>query len=235
VHADRAHDGRKLFVVGKYCTAVAVAAEGLCGEEARRGGEPDRSDLAALVGGPEALGGVAEHPQTLALAERFDGVVVGGLAEEVDRDHADRIEAEAAGRLETRREARGIKVERVLVDVDEDRGRAGPGHHLGRRREGEGRAQDRIPGLDALGHQHEGERIGPIGAGDDVLGPAEGGEIGLELLHLGTHDIAAMIDDPKHRLVHCGADAAALGRQVDESNRIRHHAISSSLFGPRSR
>src|SRR5436853_110810 len=66
-------------------------------------------------------------------------------------------------------EARGIDVAGILVNVDEDRGGTEPGHDLGGRREGEAWAEDRVAGLETLGHEHHAERIGTIRAGDDVL------------------------------------------------------------------
>ena len=96
--------------------------------------------------GAEALGGVAQHPQALARADRLDCVVVGRLAEQVDGDDARRPEVQPLRGRDRKLEARRVEVEAVLDDVGEDRRRAEPSHDLGRRREGEARAEHRVAG-----------------------------------------------------------------------------------------
>ena len=188
-----------------------------------------------MIRGAEALGRVAQHPQALAGADRLDGVVIGRLAEKVDGDDARRPEVHPPRGRDRKLEARRVEVEAVLDDVDEDRRRAEPRHHLGRRREGEARADHRVAGADAFRHQHHGERVGAVGAGDDVARAAEGRKLRFERRDLRPEDVGAMVDDAQDRLVHCGADARALGAKVDEGQGRGHQAISSRRSGAVSR
>ena len=80
-----------------------------------------------------------------------------------------------------------------------------------------------------------------------MLGAAEFGELPLQFADLRAEDEAAVIDHPADRLVHAGADAAALRPEIDELDRlgglrggrqgrdIRHYTISSMRSGPASR
>ena len=113
----------------KHGAAVAVAAERLGREEAgARSRRPSVPSRAAAVGRAEALRGVVDHEQALGLARpRAMRGVVGGLAEQVDRDHrlgrrARALRAAAIAALELC----GIEVEGRSVDVDEHRRRAQP-------------------------------------------------------------------------------------------------------------
>ncbi len=60
---------------------------GLAGKKLVAVASPKRAELAALVGGAETLRGVVEHEQALGLRDRGDRIVIGALAEQVDRDH----------------------------------------------------------------------------------------------------------------------------------------------------
>ena len=108
--------------------------------------------------------------------------MIGALAEQIDRDHRLRLQAErlCAVAMPRLSEA-GIHVEGRFIDVDEYRRRAGQRHRLAGRTEGKGRTEHRIARADALRHQHHQQRIGAAGAGHDMLGAAERGELGLEL------------------------------------------------------
>jgi hypothetical protein len=91
VDANAAQRGGEFGVVGENRPAVAEAAERLGRKEAGRGGEAEGTEPATLVAGAEGLGGVVEHEQALGGRDRFDGVMVGALPEQVDRDHRARL------------------------------------------------------------------------------------------------------------------------------------------------
>ena len=67
------------------------------------------------------------------------------------------------------------------------------------------------------------------------LRAAEGRKLGFERRDLRPEDVGAMVDDAQDRLVHCGADARALGAKVDEGQGRGHQAISSRRSGAVSR
>ncbi len=87
----------KLVIVGEDRAAIAIAAERLGREEAGRGGKPEGAELAALVAGAKALRGIIEHEQSLGLRDRADGVVVGALPEQIDQNHAARLQPALPG------------------------------------------------------------------------------------------------------------------------------------------
>src|SRR4051794_39848493 len=154
VHADRAQHRGELRILAEDRPAVAVATERLCRKKARRRDLADGADIAAAIRGAEALGGVAQHPQALAGADRLDVVVIRRLAEKVDGDDARGPEIHPPRGRHRKLEARRVEVEAVLDDVAEDRGRPEPRHPLGPPREGEARANHPIPGAQSLSHQH---------------------------------------------------------------------------------
>src|SRR5581483_1124171 len=91
--AQASDDVGKMVVVGQDGAAVAEATERLGGKEARCGGAGQRSEAAAFVGSAEALRGIVEHEQLFRSGDRRDGVVIGRLPEQIDRD--DRLGREA--------------------------------------------------------------------------------------------------------------------------------------------
>ncbi len=94
VDADAAQRFGKFGIVGEDRPAVAEAAERLGREKAGRGDEAEGAETAALVAGAKRLRGVIEHEQALGFRDRADGIMVGALPEQVDRDHRPRLEAE---------------------------------------------------------------------------------------------------------------------------------------------
>ena len=220
VHADAAQRRRELVVIGEDRAAVAEAAERLCREEAGRGGESEGAELAALVAGAETLSGVIEHEQALGPRDLGDGVVIGGLAEQIDRNHRNRLEAGLARGRDAALERVRAHVEGGLVDVDIDRRRAGARHRRGCRDEGEGRTQHGIAGSDILRHHHHQDRVGAAGTADDMLGAGIGRKLLLELEHLGPVDELAMIEHALDGGIERGAEPAALRGDVDEGNRF---------------
>ncbi len=88
-----------------------------------------------------------------------------------------------------------VDVGRVGQAIDDDRGAAHVSHGFGRGHEGVRRDDDLVAGADAGGLVGQEERVG-AGAHAHRLGAgAELGERGLEVAHLGTHDVGGPIDD----------------------------------------
>jgi hypothetical protein len=108
------------------------------------------------------------------------------------------------------------------MDIDEDRRRPEPSDDLGGRREREGRAEDGVARPQPFGHENQRQRVRAVGAGDHVRCAAEGREVGFQLRHLRSHDVAAMVDDPQDRLVDARAKPAALGCEIDKWKSVGH-------------
>ena len=87
VDANAAQRLGKLGIVGEDRAAVAEAAERLGREEAGRGGKAEGAEPAALVARAKTLRGVIEHEQALGFGDRADGVMVGALPEQIDRNN----------------------------------------------------------------------------------------------------------------------------------------------------
>ena len=69
----------------------------------------------------EALRRVADHKHAVRRGDLIDGGVVGGLAVEIDRDHATRLEPALLGFADRGFEAFSIHVEAVAANIDEHR------------------------------------------------------------------------------------------------------------------
>jgi hypothetical protein len=89
----------------------------------------------------------------------------------------------------------GSRLKVSAQHVDEHRRRPDPRHDFGRGGEGEGRAEHRVAGAHAPGHQRQGDGVGAVGAGQGQLGLAERRQLGLELADLRTHHIGAAVED----------------------------------------
>jgi hypothetical protein len=113
-------------------------------------------------------------------------------------------------------EARDIHIEAIWINVDEDGRRAGKHDHLRRGNEGEVRNEHRIARPDPLGHQHEKQCVGAVGATDAVFRTAEFGELPLELGDLRSQHILAVLQHGSDHLLDAAAEMLTLRCQVDE-------------------
>jgi hypothetical protein len=171
------------------------------------------------VSSSKGLRGVVEHQHAGRFGDGGNGIVIGRQAEQIDRDDGLRLKAEPRGGVERGGKTLGIDVERVGVDIDEDGRGAEQRHHFGSGAEGKRRAEHRVARGNALGHQHQHERVGAAGAGNGMAGATELGERGFEGAHLGAEDELAMRQHAADRFVDRRPQASALGRHVDERNR----------------
>ncbi len=218
VEEQRAHHLGEFVVLREHRAAVAVAAERLGREEAGRRGVPAGAGPPASVAGAEALGGIRQKPEPLRFGHRFERVVVGRQTEQVDGDDPGGHVAGRARLADRRLERTGVDVETVLQHVDEIDRRPEPGYHLGRRDEGEGRAEHGVARLDALGHEDERQRIGSAGDGDRVPRAAEAGQLRLQLADLRTHDVLPVVEGARDRGIDAVANALLLPGEVDEAD-----------------
>jgi hypothetical protein len=217
VETDRFVECGARAVVGEDGAAVAVAAERLAWIEAGCRDRRERADHAIALARAEALRRVLDQQHVVALADRADRGIVGGEAEQVDREHGARPQLALLLDLAHRRlERRGVEVVGRVLDVDEHRCRAQRHRHLGRGAVGEARQEDGVARPDIVGHQRDAQGIGAARHADSVRSTGQPREGGFELRDLGAEDVAAggqhLGDAGIDRLL----DAAILGLQVDE-------------------
>src|SRR6202000_3269949 len=94
VNADTAQRFRQLGVVGENRTAIAIAAEWFRREKAGRSRKAKSAKPLALVGRAKALSRVVENKNTLGLGNSRNGIVIGPLAEQIDRHNGLHFESE---------------------------------------------------------------------------------------------------------------------------------------------
>ena len=139
-------------------------------------------------------------------------------AEQIDRHDHPRHEPASRGGRHGPPRAVGRDVEGLGIDICKYRGGAQQCYHFGGRAERERRADHRIAGADALGHQHHQQRVGAAGAGYRMAGPAKRRQCGFEFPHLGSEHELTMIEHARDRRIDAAAQAAPLRRHVDERN-----------------
>ena len=163
-------EGGPLVVVGEDGSSVAVAAEGLGGEEGGGGDVAEAAGYLVADTAAEALGAVFEHIEAVLMGDTAYLGIGGGKAEEVDGDDYPGGEA-ALGLdfLNLALKVGGGDVEGGLLDVDKDGGGSFEGYYLGGGEEGEVGHEHGVAGADAPGFQCEGEGVGAVGAGEAVL------------------------------------------------------------------
>ncbi len=168
----------------------------------------------------------------MRFGDRGDGFVVGGLAVEIDRDHAAGGKPTPLRLADCGIEALRVEVEAIGTHIDKDGRGAAEQWHLGGRNEGECGHEDRIAWADAFGHQSEQQRIGAVRATDAMARAAEGSELPLELGDLGPENVLAMFEHRRDRPLDAVAQPLALRGEVDEGGNglraVLTHAISSA-------
>src|SRR5262245_48894750 len=146
----------------------------------------------------------------------MDGLVVGGLTEQIHGDDAARLEAKALRFANGSVETAGVEIEVVPLHIDEDGRCACKHNHLGRRNERECRYEYGVAGTDAFGHQDEQQGVGAIGTTDHVLCAAEFHKPALKLGDLGPQNELSALQYGRNGPLDTVANLLALRSQIDE-------------------
>jgi hypothetical protein len=202
----------EIRVAGDHRTGLTEGAEVFAGVKAKAGGMAEGSDALALVFGAMGLTGILDDGELVIPGETQDGIHIGGLAEEVDRDNGFGAGSEGGG------EEGGIEIAGRFIDIDEGGGGTGEGDGFGGGHEGGGSGDDLISGSDAEGQEGEPEGIGSIADGDGMGGLAEGGEGFLEAGDERAAGEGAGIQDLGHGGIEFGAQGYMLCLQIEEGD-----------------
>ena len=194
-----------VVIVGEEGSAIAIAAEGLGGEEGGGGDVAERTRTTAVDGSSEALSTVLEDEEVVLVGNATQLGIVGGQAKQVDGDDDTGGEG-AVGNdgLDGSLKVGGGDVERGFVYIDEDGGGTFEGDNLGGGKEGEVGHEDGIALADTPYFEGEGEGIGAVGTGDTVAYADVLGELDLELLDGLAHDEGTGLHHTEHGTVDVG-------------------------------
>ena len=220
-----------IIVVGEDRAGVTYGTEVLSRIEAERRRVAVRAGAASPVHGSCGLRRVLEHRQAARAGEGGQLLHRRRVAEQVHRDQGSR----ALGEHRFDR-GRGHTVS-LGVDIREHRPRAGVDHGPSGGEEADPGDDHLVAGPDPERSQCDRQRLGAVGDSDAVAATDEGGELGLERLHLGTEDVAARLEhgplalgDQRHQRLQrrSGGEQRNRGPGTPCRSRYRHRSITSS-------
>ena len=174
-----------LFIVGKNRPAVAITAQHLRREKARRGDVAEAACALPVDRAAKALRGVLHHQKVVLLADLFDLGKLRRLAKEVHWD--DRLWRELSlpeHALNLLAQGIGVHVERMRINIAEHRRRPGQADHFRRSEEGKARHKHRVALVDAPSHQRHQQGVCSAGNCHTVFPAGIGAERLFQLFHL---------------------------------------------------
>lgn len=210
VGADGAHFVGERIIAGEKGAAFAVAAERFCGKEAGAGYFGDATTAFAVLGRAETLGSVFNDGHIMFCANAIDGVAIGHLAKEADRN--DGFGARGDGGFDLA----DVDVVSVGLDVDENGFRADEQDDFSSADPGERDGDDFVARADVECAQGDFEAVGAAGDGEAMTGL---GILGQRLFELGVfraENVLAVFENFFYARVDFGLVTAVLGLEVDE-------------------
>jgi hypothetical protein len=142
--------------------------------------------------------------------DRVDGVEVGALAVERDRDDGPRA------RCDGRFQQLGVEIEGARIDVHVHRPGAQQRHRFGGGDIGEAWRDHLVATADAQRHLRDLQGISAVGHGDAVRHAGVGGQPLLQLAHFRAQDVLAVGQHARDARIDPIADAGLLRLEVDE-------------------
>ena len=174
-----------LFIVGKNRPAVAITAQHLRREKARRGDVAEAACALPVDRAAKALRGVLHHQKVVFPADLFNLGKLRRLAKEVHWD--DRLWRELSlpeHALNLLAQGIGVHIERVRVNITEYRRRPSQADHFRRSEEGKARHNHRVALVDAPSHQRHQQGVCSAGNCHTVFPARIGAERFFQLFHL---------------------------------------------------
>ena len=181
----------------------------------------ERADLAAAPVGAEALRRVGDQPQPVRFRDVVDGIVIGGLAEQVDRDDADRSKTRAPRRLDAASRDAGSRL-KVSPWTSTNTGAApSKGNDLRGRGEGESGDQNCVSGPTPNAISASAKASVPLAQATACGAPQNAERLRLELGDLGTHDVLPVRENAGQGGIQSIFDPRLLAFQIDEPDLSR--------------
>src|SRR5690625_1965925 len=134
--------------------AVAAGAKILAGKKAESAGQAHAAGLSTVNGGAETLGAVLDQNQVMIVGNALQGVHVGRLAKQVNRQNGARAFGDRCPNPV------GVDIEAACIHIDKHRRGAHIGDGLGGGNKGKRRGNDLIARADAGSAQGQMQRIG---------------------------------------------------------------------------
>lgn len=205
-----ADDFGQFVVTGKNGAAVTVAAQRFAGKETGAGDGAEVAAFAAFVAGAKTLRCVFNHRKAVPGGNGVNGVKVGALAVQADRD--DGFGSRGDGGFKQSR----VQVVGARVNIDIHRLGAQQGDGFGGGDVSKAGGDDFIAGPNAQRHLGDLQRVGAVGYGDAVFGAGEGGQLFFKLGHFRAKNVLAVGQHALDAGVDLALDAGLLGFKVDE-------------------
>lgn len=224
VAGDLAHDFGQFVVVGKEGTAVAIATQGLAGEEAGAGDRRQIAAFAAFVGGAKALGGVFNHRNAVAGGNGVDGVIVGTLAIQADGD--DGLGSRGDGGFEQG----GVEVVAAWAHIYIHGFGAQQGHGFGGGNVGKAGGDDFVARAYAQRHLGNLQGVCAVGHGDAVFGAGVFAQLFFQLGHFGAEDVLAVVQYALDASVNVCLQALVLAFEVDEVHGFSGKGLTQAFW-----
>ena len=164
--------------------------------------------------GAHGLRGVFDHRNAAGRGALQDRTHIGAAPIKMDRQNG----LDRGMRRERVIQVPDVQVERVRLNIDENRPRTGAhdGPRCGKKREGDG--EHFVAGPNIGGHQSQFQRIGAGGAADRVTRAAIVGEALLEALDFRAQDEALRFDHARESSLNRLAQRLVLARQIEQGN-----------------
>ena len=208
MQADHAAPSGQIGIVGQQRSPVSAGAQMLGRIEAETTDIAQGPGALSPIAGSHGLGGVFDDPQLSLPGKGQDGLHIGGMAKEVDRQDG------LGPGSDPLPDPAGIQVVGPGIDVRKDGTGSLQHDGLDRGGEGKGSGDDLVARADLQGHQRNPQSVGARGAPHRKAGPQITAQLGLELGHGPAHDEVAIFQNLPHGGLDGLPEAPVLALQI---------------------